>query len=195
MENKLLDIIRQLNDNRSKLSALFSLYNSSLLVAEESRVELTNYYEKMIDLKNDVNSLSIAISKASKGERADIYNKNKFKIKTLNNEINLVNNNFNDGCKKYKIALQECGGLKSEYKHTISELCKEFKAIANEETDASIIKGYKQQVKIIKVILEKIEFLIADYNVKKNKVESDNVKFGELYSSVNTLLNQLQSIA
>ena len=195
MENKLLDIIRQLNDNRSKLSALFSLYNSSLLVAEESRVELTNYYEQMIDLKNDVNSLSIAISKASKGERADIYNKNKFKIKTLNNEINLVNNNFNDGCKKYKIALQECGGLKSEYEHTISELCKEFKAIANEETDASIIKGYKQQVKIIKVILEKIEFLIADYNVKKNKVESDNVKFGELYSSVNTLLNQLQSIA
>lgn len=195
MENKLLDIIRQLNDNRSKLSALFSLYNSSLLVAEESRAELTNYYEQMIDLKNDVNSLSIAISKASKGERADIYNKNKFKIKTLNNEINLVNNNFNDGCKKYKIALQECGGLKSEYKHTISELCKEFKAIANEETDASIIKGYKQQVKIIKVILEKIEILIADYNVKKNKVESDNVKFGELYSSVNTLLNQLQSIA
>ena len=195
MENKLLDIIRQLNDNRSKLSALFSLYNSSLLVAEESRMELTNYYEQMIDLKNDVTSLSIAISKASKGERADIYNKNKFKIKTLNNEINLVNNNFNDGCKKYKIALQECGGLKSEYKHTISELCKEFKAIANEETDASIIKGYKQQVKIIKVILEKIEFLIADYNVKKNKVESDNVKFGQLYSSVNTLLNQLQSIA
>lgn len=195
MENKLLDIIRQLNDNRSKLSALFSLYNSSLLVAEESRAELTNYYEQMIDLKNDVNSLSIAISKASKGERADIYNKNKFKIKTLNNEINLVNNNFNDGCKKYKIALQECGGLKSEYKHTISELCKEFKAIANEETDASIIKGYKQQVKIIKVILEKIEILIADYNVKKNKVESDNVKFGQLYSSVNTLLNQLQSIA
>lgn len=195
MENKLLDIIRQLNDNRSKLSALFSLYNSSLLVAEESRAELTNYYEQMIDLKNDVNSLSIAISKASKGERADIYNKNKFKIKTLNNEINLVNNNFNDGCKKYKIALQECGGLKSEYKHTISELCKEFKAIANEETDASIIKGYKQQVKIIKVILEKIEFLIADYNVKKNKVESDNAKFGELYSSVNTLLNQLQNIA
>ncbi len=195
MENKLLEIIRQLNDNRSKLSALFSLYNSSLILAEENRAELINYYEQMIDLKNDVNSLSLMISKVNKGERAELYNKNKFKIKNLNNEINLVNNNFNDGCKKYKIALQECGGLKSEYKHTISELCKEFKAIANEETDASIIKGYKQQVKIIKAILEKIEFLIADYNVKKNKVESDNVKFCELYNSVSTLLNQLQSIA
>ena len=95
MENKLLDILRQLNDNRNKLSALFSLYNSSLLVAEESRAELINYYEQMIDLKNDVNSLSVMISKAGKGERADIYNKNKFKIKNINNEVNLINNNFN----------------------------------------------------------------------------------------------------
>ena len=195
MENKLLDILRQLNDNRSKLSALFSLYNSSLLVAEENRAELINYYEQMIDLKNDVNSLSVMISKAGKGERADIYNKNKFKIKNINNEVNLINNNFNDGCKKYSIALKECGGLKSEYKHTISELCKEFKALVTEDTDSSIIKGYKQQIKIIKTILEKIEFLIADYNIKKNKVESDNAKFSELYSSVNSLLIQLQSIA
>ena len=195
MENKLLEILRQLNDNRSKLSALFSLYNSSLLVAEGNRVELMNYYEQMLDLKNDVSSLSLAISKASKGEKTEIFNKNKFKIKSLNNEVNLVNNNFNDGCKKYCIALKECSGLKSEYKHAVSELCKEFKAIATEQTDATIIKGYKQQVKLIKTILEKIEFLISDYNVKKNKVESDNVKFGELYSSVNSLLTQLQSIA
>ena len=43
MENRQLEIIKQLNDNRSKLSALYSLYNSSLLVAEESRVELIGF--------------------------------------------------------------------------------------------------------------------------------------------------------
>lgn len=195
MENKLLDIIRQLNDNRSKLSALFSLYNSSMLVAEQNRAELSNYYEQMIDLKNDVNSLSIMISSMKKAERATAYSKNKSKIKHLGSEINLVNNYFNDECKKFKIALKECGTLKSEYKHTVSELCKEFKSMVNEDTDSSVIKGYKQQVKVIKAILEKIEFLIADYNVKKNKVEADNEKFTQLYSSVNTLLTQLQSIA
>lgn len=195
MENKLLDIIRELNNNRSKLSALFSLYNSSLVVAETNRTELMNYYEQMIDLKNDVNSLSIMISNVKKGERAAVYNKNKAKIKSIGNEINLVNNSFQDGCKKYKIALKECGGLKSEYKHTVSELCKEFKSLVTEETDTSIIKGYKQQVKVIKAILEKIEVLIADYNVKKNKVEDDSAKFSELYASVNSLLTQLQSIA
>lgn len=195
MENKLFDIIRQLNDNRSKLSALFSLYNSSLLVAEQNRVELSNYYEQMIDLKNDVNSLSVMISGMKKSERSTAYNKHKSKIKHLGSEINLVNNYFNDECKKFKIALKECGTLKSEYKHTVSELCKEFKSLVNEDTDTSIIKGYKQQVKVIKAILEKIEFLIADYNVKKNKVEDDNAKFGQLYESVNSLLTQLQSIA
>ena len=195
MENKLLDIIRQLNDNRSKLSALFSLYNSSMLVAETNRLELGNYYEQMIDLKNDVNSLSLMISNLKKSERANAYTKNKSKIKTLNNELNLVNNSFNDNCKKFKIALKECGALKSEYKHTISELCNEFKSLVDENTDSTIIKGYKQQVKVIKAILEKIEFLISDYNVKKNKVEEDNVKFGQLYASVNSLLTQIQSIA
>ena len=67
--------------------------------------------------------------------------------------------------------------------------------MVDENTDASIIKGYKQQVKIIKAILEKIEFLIADYNVKRNKVESDNAKFVELYNSVSSMLTQIQSIA
>lgn len=195
MENKLLNIIRELNDNRSKLSALFSLYNSSLVVAETNRAELMNYYEQMIDLKNDVNSLSIMISNVKKAERVSLYNKNKMKIKSLGNEINLVNNSFQDGCKKYKIALKECGSLKSEYKHTISELCKEFKALVTEDTDVSILKGYKQQVKIIKAILEKIEVLIADYNVKRNKIEDDSVKFTELYSSVSSLITQLQGIA
>ena len=195
MENKLLNIIRELNDNRSKLSALFSLYNSSLVVAETNRAELMNYYEQMIDLKNDVNSLSIMISNVKKAERVSLYNKNKMKIKSLGNEINLVNNSFQDGCKKYKIALKECGSLKSEYKHTISELCKEFKALVTQDTDVSILKGYKQQVKIIKAILEKIEVLIADYNVKRNKIEDDSVKFTELYSSVSSLITQLQGIA
>lgn len=195
MNNRILEIIKELNDNRSKLSALFSLYNTSLLVAENSRAELSNYYEQMIDLKNDINSLSVMLAGAKKTERLAAISKNKTKIKHLGSEIKLVNDYFADSCKNYRIALKECGSLKSEYKHTVSELCKEFKSLVDENTDVSIIKGYKQQVKVIKAILEKIEFLIADYNVKKNKVEDDNEKFGALYNSANALINQIQTIA
>ena len=195
MENKLLEIIKQLNDYRSKLSALYSLYNSSLLVAEESRVELSGFYEQMIDFKNDLNSLSTLIASVKKAERVEAYNKNKTKIKRIVLEVKTVNDSFKDNCNKFKIALEECGELKKEYKHNISELCKEFKSLVDENTDESIIKGYKQQVKIIKVILEKIEVLISDYNVKKNNVENDSKSFGQLYNSVNSLIDQLESIA
>ena len=190
-----LDIIRALNDNRSKLSALYSLYNSSLLVAENSRQELGTYYEQMIDFKNDLNTLSSQIGNAKKSERTDLLTKNKIRIKKIGLGSKETSSMFNDNCGKYRIALKECGSLKTEYKHTISELCKQFKATINDDTDALILKGYKQQVKIIKAILDKIETLISDYNVKKNKMEEDNTKFNQLYESVNTLIDRLQTIA
>lgn len=190
-----LDIIRALNDNRNKLSALYSLYNSSLIVAEDNRQELGSYYEQMIDFKNDLNTLSSQLGNAKKAERSEMLSRNRSKIKKIDVSIKEVNTNFKDNCTKYRLALQECGSLKTEYKHTISELCKQFKATITDDTDAVIIKGYKQQVKIIKAILEKIEFLIADYNVKKNKMEDDNEKFTQLYDSVNSLISRLQTTA
>ena len=192
--DKLLEIIKELNDNRNKLSALFSLYNSSLLVAEDSRANLTNYFEQLIDHKNDLSTITRDISSASKAERKTVYTQNKSKINRLNSEVQQVNTDFSDSCKKYRVALQDCGSLKTEYKHEVSNLCKDFKANVDENTPAIVIKGYKQQVKIIKAILDKIEMLVSDYNVKKNQLEQDNQRFNELYASVNTLINQLQQI-
>ena len=85
--NRQLEIIKELNNNRSKLSALYSLYNSSLLVAETSRAELSSYYEQMIDFKNELNSLTNLIASVKKAERVDAYNKNKSKIKRIDSEI------------------------------------------------------------------------------------------------------------
>ena len=190
--DKLLEIVKQLNDNRNKLSALFSLYNSSLLVAEDSRANLPSYFEQLIDHKNDLSTITKDISSAPKAERSSVLSKSKSKI---NREVEQVNQDFAQATKKYRVALQECGSLKTEYKHEVSNLCKDFKANVDENTPAIVIKGYKQQVKIIKAILDKIEMLISDYNVKKNQLEQDNTRFNELYSSVSSLIDQLQKIA
>lgn len=192
---KLLEIIKQLNDNRNKLSALFSLYNSSLLIAEDSRASLPAYFEQLIDHKNDLSAITKDISSASKAERASVATKNKSKINRLNSEVEQLNSSFVDSCKKYRIALQECGSLKTEYKHEVSDLCKDFKANVDENTPAVVIKGYKQQVKIIKAILDRIEMLVSDYNVKKNKLEEDFNNFSQLYTSVSSLLTQLKQSA
>lgn len=192
---QLLEIIKGLNDNRNKLSALFSLYNSSLLLAEENRVNIGNYFEQMIDLKNDITTISNEIYALKKSERKDAFAKNKMRIKKMSADVNQVNMDFQDSCEKYKIALEECGNLKSEYKHEVSRLCKEFKEVAGDDIEPIVVKGYKQQVRIIKAILEKIEFLISDYNVKRNKVEQDDIRFADLHYNVSELLNRLQEIA
>ena len=119
---KLLEIIKSLNDNRSKLSALFSLYNSSLLLAEDNRLNMSSYYEQMIDLRNDVNAISQEIYATKKAEREMAFSRNKLKIKHLDNEVQHTNKEFKTTCEKYKIALQECGSLKTEYKHEVSRL-------------------------------------------------------------------------
>ena len=192
---ELNEIIIKLNDNRSKLSALFSLYNSSLLDAEEGRAVLSEYYEQMIDFKNDLNTLTTLIGNTKKSERSELISKNKSKMKTIHNEIGNVTNGFNLTCKKYRLALSDCGSLKTEYKHEVSELCKKFKSMVDENTPAIVIKGYKQQVRIIKAIFEKIEALISDYNVKKNKVEEDSERFNSLVETVNSMMEQLSKIA
>ena len=188
-----IDIIKQLGDNRSKLSALFSLYNTSLITAEASRGELTVFYEQMIDFKNDLSNIASTIVKAGKGARDVEVSKSQIKINKIEKESNKIRRDFADLTNKYRSALQECGSLKTEYKHEISELCKEFKSSLNEETPSSVVKSYKQQVKVLKSILDRIEQLVADYNVKRNKVEKDNESFNELYSNVHALVIRLQA--
>ena len=199
MENneRLNQILKELNDNRSKLSALFSLYNSSLIMAEDSRTNLMTYYEQMIDFKNDLSTLSTSLANTKKEERQATLKKNKSKITKLDKDASEANENFETSCSNYKIALQECGSLKTEYKHAVSELCKEFKSLLNENKDVPfvVVKGYKQQVKIIRAILDKIEALVADYNVKRNKVELDSENFKQLYESVNSLIARLKETA
>lgn len=194
MNNERLNqILKDLNDYRSRFSALYSLYNSSLLVAEEDRAELSSYYEQMIDLKNELSLITTALSQVKKAERANELSRQRSKIKRLDAEIKQTSTSFESSCKKYRIALKECGSLKTEYKHSVSELCNEFKSLVSENTEEIIIKGYKQQVKIIKSILERIEQLICNYNVQKNKVEEDNTRFTALYETANSLLKLLEA--
>lgn len=195
MDEKLLDIIKQLNNSRNKVSGLYSLYNTYLLQAEEDRVNLGGFYEQMVDYKNDLNAITKQIGLVAKAQRSLEYNKNRSKINSINNAVGSVANGFQSACKSYREALKECGSFKTEYKHEVSELVKEFKSNLKEDTQTTIIKGYKQQVRVIKAIFDKIELLISDYNQKKNKVEEDSERFTALKDSVNVMLNSLENIA
>lgn len=195
MDEKLLEIIKQLNNSRNKVSGLYSLYNTYLLQAEEDRANLGGFYEQMVDYKNDLNAITKQIGLVAKAQRSLEYNKNKSKINSINHAVDSVASGFQSACKNYREALKECGSLKAEYKHEVVELTKEFKSSINADTQATIIKGYKQQVRVIRAIFDKIEFLISDYNQKRNKVDEDSERFNALKNSVNVMLSSLENIA
>ena len=188
-------IIDKLNSNRSELSALFSLYNASLITAEDYRANLTEYFQKLIDCKNDLSALTQDISKLKKSEREKAFNSQKSRIKRINDEIVSLNKDFTSTCDNYKVALKECGSLKTEYKQSFMSLRKEFKSLVDEETPEIILKMYKRQVHNIKTILDRIESLVSDYNVKRNMVDENSTKFGELYSLTSSLVERLKEIA
>lgn len=188
-----MDLIKQLEDYRSKAAALYSLYNNSLLIAESNRGELTVNYEKMVDCKNDLSNIVTTISKASRTEREEVLAKNQSKIKKIDKDVDEANRDFEDIVISYRGALKECGSLKTDYKHDIQDICKNFKSIVTEDTNLTIKQAYVRQVKALRTTFDKIEGLISNYNVNKNKVDMDYDRFKDLYANVHTLISQLQA--
>lgn len=191
-DEELLKIVDYLKEYDVKLRGLYGLYNTLLLDAEENRSNLSTYYEEMIDLKNSLNSISQIIYGSKKSERDSVYSRKKSEIKKLNSEADKTNEEFIDSSKKYCSALKECGSLKTEYKHKIINLRKEFKAAVQKETPQMVIKLFVRQVKSLNKTLENIEKLISDYNVKRNQVEENSKRFNDLYQSVLDLLERLK---
>ena len=184
-----LEILRSINDYRENIGALYSLYNNALLEAENNRSILSQSYEEMIDHKNELNTISIAVANVKKSEREQALTKYRSKVKKLKIEVQNTFDKFKATYDDYKAALKDCAPLRDKYKSELSKLCKEFKALVSQEED--MYKGYKQQIKFINTYLQKIEVLISDYNVKKNKVVEDKERFKELRSSADTIIEKL----
>lgn len=188
-----LEINKNMTDSASKMRALYNLVNVSLLDAETDRTELSSNYEKMIDYKNDVNSILTGISTVKKAERTQLITKSKPRLKSIHKEAKQTNENFEKLRNKFNVVLKESLPLKTQYLKEVKDMCNEFNAILKScEIDSVYKKGFSQQLKMIKLINSKIDELVMDYNIKRNQLDSDNQKFNALFSSVNDIISQLE---
>ena len=188
-----LEIGKELTNCRSKIGALYNLINVTLLDAEQDRTELSSNYEKMIDYKDNVNTILTDVSAVKKSERPQVITKNKSALKKIHKEANEVNQSFVALLAKYKKVLKESLPLKSEYIEEAKKLSAEIKLlVSNGELDDTFKKGFSQQIKMINAYKENIEKLVSDYNVKRNQLDKDNEKFNALYTSVNDAISSLQ---
>jgi len=188
-----LEIGKELTNCRSKIGALYNLINVTLLDAEQDRNELSSNYEKMIDYKDNVNTILTDVSAVKKSERPQVITKNKSALKKIHKEAKEVNESFISLLTKYKKVLKESLPLKAEYIEEAKKLSAEIKLlVSNGELDDTFKKGFSQQIKMINAYKENIEKLVSDYNVKRNQLENDNQKFNALYTSVNDAISSLQ---
>ena len=188
-----LEIGKELTNCRSKIGALYNLINVTLLDAEQDRTELSSNYEKMIDYKDNVNTILTDVSAVKKSERSQVITKNKSALKKIHKEAKEVNESFISLLTKYKKVLKESLPLKVEYIEEAKKLSAEIKLlVSNGELDDTFKKGFSQQIKMINAYKENIEKLVSDYNVKRNQLENDNQKFTALYTSVNDAISSLQ---
>jgi len=188
-----LEIGKELTNCRSKIGALYNLINVTLLDAEQDRTELSSNYERMIDYKDNVNTILTDVSAVKKSERPQVITKNKSALKKIHKEAKEVNESFISLLTKYKKVLKESLPLKAEYIEEAKKLSAEIKIlVSNGELDDTFKKGFSQQIKMINAYKENIEKLVSDYNVKRNQLENDNQKFNALYTSVNDAISSLQ---
>jgi len=188
-----LEIGKELTNCRSKIGALYNLINVTLLDAEQDRTELSSNYERMIDYKDNVNTILTDVSAVKKSERPQVITKNKSALKKIHKEAQEVNESFVSLLAKYKKVLKESLPLKTEYIEEAKKLSAEIKLlVSNGELDDTFKKGFSQQIKMINAYKENIEKLVSDYNVKRNQLENDNEKFNALYTSVNDAISSLQ---
>lgn len=192
------DILKCFTDLMYKMRSLFNLYNSSLVVAEGERDNVSTYYEQLVDCKDSLQMITTDLSILKKSERVEAFSRYKAKIARIDKEVDDAHKNFNASRKNYDNALQQCGSYKTEYKHEFTELKEAFKSIHNanpQDTPRDAIKGYNNHVKLIRSIFDGIERLISDYNVKKNRMREDSDSFNTMYDSVSMMLERIQSIA
>ena len=188
-----LEIGKELTNCRSKIGALYNLINVTLLDAEQDRIEISSNYEKMIDYKDNVNTILTDVSAVKKSERPQVITKNKFTLKKIHKEVQEVNQSFVSLLAKYKKVLKESLPLKVQYIEEAKKLSAEIKVLVNNgDLDDTFKKGFSQQIKMINAYKENIDKLVSDYNIKRNQLDNDNEKFNALYNSVNNAISQLQ---
>ena len=177
-QTKLLTILELLNGVREKLYATYNLFVANVEQTKTIKEFSGLKYEQLLDIRNEFSQL-FKSGKPAKMRVAKLR-KDAVALKAEHDEqIALVG----DG-------MEDAEACRKTYKHEVALCCDTYKKLsaideANEEAiPLSTEKGYKQQVKLIRRILDKInEVKVSFKNVKadiKERVKLFNELFDQL---------------
>ena len=195
-EKKLYAVLELLNTCREKIKALFYLFNTQVLNAKADSQEMSSCLDAMIEKHNDLKGIASVLPKTKKTDREKVAKASKPIVKNTQNLVDDLKKTFKEHYDSFKVAMKDAMSLRATYKAEVVSCCdafKKFLASKTVEGSEKIVKGYRQQVKLIKAVLDKIKALIVVYNQEDEKVEGIKKEFENMTKIVDTLARDLHT--
>lgn len=171
-QDKFLKLLEILNVCRQKLYATYNLFVTNLEQTKEVKAELGEKYEQLVDVYNEIKQLN-TLNKPVKTRMANARKK----AQTLKAEYDEQVSSVGSG-------MADCERCRKTYKHEVALCCDAYKqlGVGGEE---KIVKGYKQQVRLTKRILEKIDLVKANFKGVKEEIKELATMFYDLFDKIN----------
>ncbi len=196
-EVKLLKVLELLNTCREKTKALCNLFNAQVLNAKGDSQNMSSLLDAVIEKHNDLKGVASVLPKKTKDERTKLVKASRPIVKNTQNSLEDLKTSFLDSYSNFKNVLNDPMKLRATYKAEVVSCCDAFKKFLGEKVVAGtdkIQKGYRQQVKMIKAILDKIKTLIEVYKQEEQKVEEIKKQFDNITKLVERLAGDLNSL-
>lgn len=171
-QDKFLKLLDLLNGCREKLYATYNLFVSNLEHTKDIKTDLGAKYEQLLDLRGEY----VQLAKSNKPAKTRIA-----KIKKDSTDLKAECDEQISGV---GAGMSDCETCRKTYKHEVALCCQTYNALKEKSDTSSIEKGYKQQVKMIRRILEKIDTVKVNYKSVKEEIKNLKNMFDELYNKI-----------
>ncbi|MBQ3502690.1 MAG: hypothetical protein IJA72_03395 [Clostridia bacterium] len=181
-QTKLLTILELLNGVREKLYATYNLFVANVEQTKTIKEFIALKYEQLLDKRNEFVQLTSSNKPA------------KMRVAKLRKEASVLKDEHDAQVAMVGDGMADAEACRKTYKHEVALCCDTYKKLGAIETNsednaeqtvpASTEKGYKQQVKLIRRILDKIDEVKVSFKNVKADIKERVKLFNELFAQL-----------
>lgn len=172
-QEKFLKILELLNGCREKLFATYNLFVANLEQTKQIKLELGEKYEQLLDLRESYVQLTTS------GKPA------KMRIAKVRKDAKSLKDEHDVQVASADTIMDDAKACRKTYKQEVIMCCDTYKQLKTKlGVDSSVDNGYKQQVKLVKRILEKIDTVKLGYKAVKEEIKEQAKMFLELFNKI-----------
>ena len=173
-QEKYLKILELLNGCREKMFATYNLFVANLDQTKQVKADLGIKYEQLLDLRNEYMQL-VSSNKPAK-----------MRIGKIRKDAAVLKGEHDEQVQSVDGIMDDANACRKSYKQEVVLCCDTYKQLKIKlGEDATVEKGYKQQLKLIKRILEKIDTIKVGYKGVKEEIRQQAQMFLDLFNRIN----------